>query len=249
MEFPFSHFIGEVCSALVTGNVVIAKPAEQTSLMAHFAVKLFQQAGLPIGVLQCLCGAGKVIGEKLVSDARVDGVIFTSSTDTAKRINQNLAKHNKLIPLIAGTGGQNAMIVDSSALAEQVVLDVLNSAFDSAGQRCSALRVLYVQHDVAPHILTMLKGAMAELKVGNPQHLTTDVGPVIDEMAQKRLLQHIETMRTVAKDCYQVPVDPEMQQQGIFVPPTLFELENLHHLRTRSVRSRVTCGSFSCFRI
>lgn len=230
-NFPLAIFIGEVCSALVTGNVVIAKPAEQTSLMAHFAVKLFQQAGLPIGVLQCLCGAGKVIGEKLVSDPRVDGVIFTGSTDTAKRINQNLAKHNKLIPLIAETGGQNAMIVDSSALAEQVVLDVLNSAFDSAGQRCSALRVLYVQHDVAPHILTMLKGAMAELKVGNPQHLTTDVGPVIDEMAQKRLLQHIETMRTVAKDCYQVPVDPEMQQQGIFVPPTLFELENLHHLK------------------
>ncbi|HEA3284067.1 bifunctional proline dehydrogenase/L-glutamate gamma-semialdehyde dehydrogenase PutA [Pasteurella multocida] len=230
-NFPLAIFIGEVCSALVTGNVVIAKPAEQTSLMAHFAVKLFQQAGLPIGVLQCLCGSGKVIGEKLVSDARVDGVIFTGSTDTAKRINQNLAKHNKLIPLIAETGGQNAMIVDSSALAEQVVLDVLNSAFDSAGQRCSALRVLYVQHDVAPHILTMLKGAMAELKVGNPQHLTTDVGPVIDEMAQKRLLQHIETMRTVAKDCYQVPVDPEMQQQGIFVPPTLFELENLHHLK------------------
>ncbi|HII3685004.1 TPA: bifunctional proline dehydrogenase/L-glutamate gamma-semialdehyde dehydrogenase PutA [Pasteurella multocida] len=230
-NFPLAIFIGEVCSALVTGNVVIAKPAEQTSLMAHFAVKLFQQAGLPIGVLQCLCGAGKVIGEKLVSDPRVDGVIFTGSTDTAKRINQNLAKHNKLIPFIAETGGQNAMIVDSSALAEQVVLDVLNSAFDSAGQRCSALRVLYVQHDVAPHILTMLKGAMAELKVGNPQHLTTDVGPVIDEMAQKRLLQHIETMRTVAKDCYQVPVEPEMQQQGIFVPPTLFELENLHHLK------------------
>ncbi|HED4428010.1 TPA: bifunctional proline dehydrogenase/L-glutamate gamma-semialdehyde dehydrogenase PutA [Pasteurella multocida] len=230
-NFPLAIFIGEVCSALVTGNVVIAKPAEQTSLMAHFAVKLFQQAGLPIGVLQCLCGAGKVIGEKLVSDPRVDGVIFTGSTDTAKRINQNLAKNDKLIPFIAETGGQNAMIVDSSALAEQVVLDVLNSAFDSAGQRCSALRVLYVQHDVAPHILTMLKGAMAELKVGNPQHLTTDVGPVIDEMAQKRLLQHIETMRTVAKDCYQVPVDPEMQQQGIFVPPTLFELENLHHLK------------------
>ncbi|MGC6396299.1 L-proline dehydrogenase /delta-1-pyrroline-5-carboxylate dehydrogenase [Pasteurella multocida] len=230
-NFPLAIFIGEVCSALVTGNVVIAKPAEQTSLMAHFAVKLFQQAGLPIGVLQCLCGSGKVIGEKLVSDPRVDGVIFTGSTDTAKRINQNLAKNDKLIPLIAETGGQNAMIVDSSALAEQVVVDVLNSAFDSAGQRCSALRVLYVQHDVAPHILTMLKGAMAELKVGNPQHLTTDVGPVIDEMAQKRLLQHIETMRTVAKDCYQVPVEPEMQQQGIFVPPTLFELENLHHLK------------------
>ncbi|MDH3003572.1 bifunctional proline dehydrogenase/L-glutamate gamma-semialdehyde dehydrogenase PutA [Pasteurella multocida] len=230
-NFPLAIFIGEVCSALVTGNVVIAKPAEQTSLMAHFAVKLFQQAGLPIGVLQCLCGSGKVIGEKLVSDSRVDGVIFTGSTDTAKRINQNLAKHNKLIPLIAETGGQNVMIVDSSALAEQVVLDVLNSAFDSAGQRCSALRVLYVQHDVAPPILTMLKGAMAELKVGNPQHLTTDVGPVIDEVAQKRLLQHIETMRTVAKDCYQAPVDPEMQQQGIFVPPTLFELENLHHLK------------------
>ncbi|HDR1022577.1 TPA: bifunctional proline dehydrogenase/L-glutamate gamma-semialdehyde dehydrogenase PutA [Pasteurella multocida] len=229
-NFPLAIFIGEVSSALVTGNVVIAKPAEQTSLMAHFAVKLFQQAGLPVGVLQCLCGSGKVIGEKLVSDPRVDGVIFTGSTDTAKRINRNIAKQQKLVPLIAETGGQNAMIVDSSALAEQVVVDVLNSAFDSAGQRCSALRVLYIQNDVAPSMLTMLKGAMAELKVGKPQHLNTDVGPVIDRTAQARLLQHINEMSKIAKDKFQVSIDPEANNNGIFVPPTLFEIDGIHRL-------------------
>lgn len=230
-NFPLAIFIGEVSSALVTGNVVIAKPAEQTSLMAHFAVKLFQQAGLPVGVLQCLCGEGKVIGEKLLSDQRVDGVIFTGSTETAKRINKNLAKQDKVVPLIAETGGQNAMIVDSSALAEQVVLDVLNSAFDSAGQRCSALRVLYVQKDVAPNMLAMLKGAMAELKVGNPQSLTTDIGPVIDETAQARLLKHIDEMSIIAKDKYQVQIAPDVAEKGIFVPPTLFEIDSIRHLK------------------
>ncbi|MDO9795145.1 aldehyde dehydrogenase family protein, partial [Glaesserella parasuis] len=148
----------------------------------------------------------KVIGSALVSDPRVNGVIFTGSTDTAKNINRNLQKSAHIVPLIAETGGQNAMIVDSSALAEQVVADVLNSAFDSAGQRCSALRVLYLQRDVAEHILTMLKGAMAELKVGRPQNLNTDVGPVIDKVAQERLLNHIDEMKKVAKSCYQVPI-------------------------------------------
>ncbi|MFK5246926.1 bifunctional proline dehydrogenase/L-glutamate gamma-semialdehyde dehydrogenase PutA [Glaesserella parasuis] len=230
-NFPLAIFVGEVSSALVAGNVVLAKPAEQTSLMAYYAVSLFHQAGIPEQALQCLTGSGKVIGSALVSDPRVNGVIFTGSTDTAKNINRNLQKSAHIVPLIAETGGQNAMIVDSSALAEQVVADILNSAFDSAGQRCSALRVLYLQRDVAEHILTMLKGAMAELKVGRPQNLNTDVGPVIDKVAQERLLNHIDEMKKVAKSCYQVPIDPKLSQTGIFVPPTLLEIEHINQLK------------------
>lgn len=230
-NFPLAIFVGEVASALVAGNVVLAKPAEQTSLMAHYAVELFYQAGVPREALQCLAGSGKVIGAALVADPRVNGVIFTGSTDTAKNINRNLQKSDKITPLVAETGGQNAMIVDSSALGEQVVADVINSAFDSAGQRCSALRVLYVQSDVADHILTMLKGAMAELKVGKPQHLQTDIGPVIDQVAQKRLLDHIEAFKKVAKSYYQVAVDPEIAENGIFVPPTLLEIDHISQLK------------------
>ncbi|MDE4031393.1 bifunctional proline dehydrogenase/L-glutamate gamma-semialdehyde dehydrogenase PutA [Glaesserella parasuis] len=230
-NFPLAIFVGEVSSALVAGNVVLAKPAEQTSLMAYYAVSLFHQAGIPEQALQCLTGSGKVIGSALVSDPRVNGVIFTGSTDTAKNINRNLQKSAHIVPLIAETGGQNAMIVDSSALGEQVVADILNSAFDSAGQRCSALRVLYLQRDVAEHILTMLKGAMAELKVGRPQNLNTDVGPVIDKVAQERLLNHIDEMKKVAKSCYQVPIDLELAQTGIFVPPTLLEIEYINQLK------------------
>lgn len=230
-NFPLAIFVGEVSSALVAGNVVLAKPAEQTSLMAHYAVELFHQAGIPPQALQCLPGSGKVVGTALVTDPRVNGVIFTGSTDTAKNINRNLQKSPQIVPLIAETGGQNAMIVDSSALGEQVVADVLNSAFDSAGQRCSALRVLYLQRDVADHILKMLKGAMAELKVGRPQNLNTDVGPVIDKVAQQRLLNHIEEIKKVAKSCYQVPIDPEVANSGIFVPPTLLEIDHISQLK------------------
>ena len=229
-NFPLAIFVGEVSSALVAGNVVIAKPAEQTSLMAHYAVSLFHQAGVPTAALQCLLGSGKEIGSALVSDPRVNGVIFTGSTETAKNINRNLQKNHNIVPLVAETGGQNAMIVDSSALGEQVVADVLNSAFDSAGQRCSALRVLYLQRDVADHILTMLKGAMAELNVGRPQQLDTDIGPVIDKVAQQRLLNHIEKMKASAKDFYQVPIASEIEQNGIFVPPTLLEIDSIRQL-------------------
>lgn len=229
-NFPLAIFTGEVVSALVAGNVVLAKPAEQTSLMAHYAVELFYQAGVPKSVLQCLPGSGAEIGNKLTADPRVDGVIFTGSTETAKTINRNLQKHSKIVPLIAETGGQNALIMDSSALGEQVVADVLNSAFDSAGQRCSALRVLYLQEDVADHILTMLKGAMAELRVGKPQLLNTDVGPVIDRTAQSRLLAHIEKMKAAAKSYYQVPITAEVEQNGIFVPPTLLEIDHISQI-------------------
>lgn len=230
-NFPLAIFVGEVSSALVAGNVVLAKPAEQTSLMAHFAVQLFHQAGVPEAALQCLPGSGKTVGAALVADSRVNGVIFTGSTETAKNINRNLQKNEKIIPLVAETGGQNAMIVDSSALGEQVVADVINSAFDSAGQRCSALRVLYLQRDVADHILTMLKGAMAELKVGRPQLLTTDIGPVIDKVAQQRLLDHIENTKKSAKSCYQVAISPEIAENGIFVPPTVLEIDHISQLK------------------
>lgn len=230
-NFPLAIFVGEVSSALVAGNVVLAKPAEQTSLMAHFAVNLFYQAGVPKSALQCLPGSGKTVGAALVADPRVNGVIFTGSTDTAKNINRNLQKNANIVPLVAETGGQNAMIVDSSALGEQVVADVLNSAFDSAGQRCSALRVLYLQRDVADHILTMLKGAMAELKVGRPQQLTTDIGPVIDKVAQQRLLDHIENIKKSAKSFYQVAIDPEIETNGIFVPPTVLEIDHISQLK------------------
>lgn len=229
-NFPLAIFTGEVVSALVAGNVVLAKPAEQTSLMAHYAVELCYQAGIPKGVLQCLPGSGAEIGNRLTAAPRVDGVIFTGSTETAKTINRNLQKQSKIVPLIAETGGQNALIMDSSALSEQVVADVLNSAFDSAGQRCSALRVLYLQEDVADHILTMLKGAMAELRVGKPQLLNTDVGPVIDRTAQSRLLAHIEKMKAVAKSYYQVPIATEVEQNGIFVPPTLLEIDHISQI-------------------
>ncbi|WP_386695125.1 bifunctional proline dehydrogenase/L-glutamate gamma-semialdehyde dehydrogenase PutA [Lonepinella sp. MS14435] len=230
-NFPLAIFIGEVSSALVAGNVVLAKPAEQTSLMAYFAVNLFHQAGIPKEALQLLTGSGKTIGESLTTDERVNGVIFTGSTDTAKRINSNIQKHGSLIPLIAETGGQNAMIVDSSALGEQVTIDVLNSAFDSAGQRCSALRVLYLQKDNADHLLELIKGAMAELVVGNPAQLTTDVGPVIDKVAQQRLLDHIEVMKKQAKSCYQVPIAKDVVENGIFVAPTLLEIDNINQLK------------------
>ncbi|WP_439235214.1 bifunctional proline dehydrogenase/L-glutamate gamma-semialdehyde dehydrogenase PutA [Lonepinella koalarum] len=230
-NFPLAIFIGEVSSALVAGNVVLAKPAEQTSLMAYFAVNLFHQAGIPKEALQLLTGSGKTIGESLTTDERVNGVIFTGSTDTAKRINTNLQKHDSLIPLIAETGGQNAMIVDSSALGEQVTIDVLNSAFDSAGQRCSALRVLYLQKDNADYLLELIKGAMAELVVGDPARLTTDVGPVIDKVAQQRLLDHIEVMKKQAKSCYQVPIAKDVAENGIFVAPTLLEIDNISQLK------------------
>ncbi|MCX7122509.1 MAG: bifunctional proline dehydrogenase/L-glutamate gamma-semialdehyde dehydrogenase PutA [Gammaproteobacteria bacterium] len=229
-NFPLAIFLGEVTAALAAGNTVIAKPSKQTPLIATFAVELLHQAGVPRAVIQLLPGSGRVIGAKLVSDPRIAGVIFTGSTDTARFINHSLAeKKGPIVPFIAETGGQNTMVVDSSALPEQVVRDVIASSFDSAGQRCSALRVLFLQHDIADNVLTMLSGAMAELKVGNPMLLQTDVGPVIDKSAQADLLQHIEAMKTHAKILYQTPLGPECAA-GYFVPPTLIEIPNIHIL-------------------
>lgn len=230
-NFPLAIFTGEVVAALAAGNTVVAKPAEQTSLIAAYAVSLMHQAGVPFEALQLVLGAGEV-GAALTQDARINGVIFTGSTEVARLINQTLAKRDDNPVLIAETGGQNAMIVDSTALAEQVCVDVLNSAFDSAGQRCSALRILCVQEDVADHMVKMIKGAMSELVVGNPKLLTTDVGPVIDAEAQQNLLAHIQKMKGVAKSFHEIkPSENVDSSQSTFVAPVLFELNNLNELQ------------------
>ena len=226
-NFPLAIFVGEVTAALAAGNAVVAKPAEQTSLIAHLAVKLLHEAGIPTDVLQLVLGAGDV-GAALTQDARISGVIFTGSTEVARLINQTLAKRQDYPVLIAETGGQNAMIVDSTALPEQVVADVLNSAFDSAGQRCSALRVLCVQEDIADKLIDMIKGAMNELRVGDTSDLAVDVGAVIDQEAKDNLLNHINKMKSIALSHHEIRL-PE--NQGTFVAPIMFELNNLYDLK------------------
>lgn len=230
-NFPLAIFTGEVVSALAAGNTVIAKPAEQTSLIATYAVSLMHQAGIPTSALQLVLGAGDV-GSALTGDARIGGVIFTGSTEVARLINKALSKRDDSPVLIAETGGQNAMIVDSTALPEQVCLDVLNSAFDSAGQRCSALRILCVQEDVADKMINIIKGAMDELVVGKPTQLTTDIGPVIDAEAQQNLLAHINRMKGVAKAYHEVKTAADVDSNNsTFVRPILFELNNLNELQ------------------
>ena len=230
-NFPLAIFTGEVVSALAAGNTVIAKPAEQTSLIATYAVSLMHQAGIPTSALQLVLGAGDV-GSALTGDARIGGVIFTGSTEVARLINKALSKRDDSPVLIAETGGQNAMIVDSTALPEQVCLDVLNSAFDSAGQRCSALRILCVQEDVADKMINIIKGAMDELVVGKPIQLTTDIGPVIDAEAQQNLLAHINKMKGVAKAYHEIKTAADVDDNNsTFVRPILFELNNLNELQ------------------
>ncbi|MFL6658003.1 MAG: bifunctional proline dehydrogenase/L-glutamate gamma-semialdehyde dehydrogenase PutA, partial [Massilia sp.] len=233
-NFPLAIFTGQVAAALAAGNVVLAKPAEQTPLIAHRAVQLFHQAGIPRGALQLLPGRGEVVGARLCADPRVKGVIFTGSTEVAQLINRTLATRaaaeNSDIALIAETGGQNALIVDSSALPEQVVQDVMTSAFDSAGQRCSALRVLFLQEDIADKTIKMLKGAMQELRVGNPDRLSTDIGPVIDSEAQQNLLKHIARIKASAKSHFALELPANLNAQGTFVAPTVLEIGSLAEL-------------------
>jgi RHH-type proline utilization regulon transcriptional repressor/proline dehydrogenase/delta 1-pyrroline-5-carboxylate dehydrogenase len=233
-NFPLAIFTGQVAASLAAGNVVLAKPAEQTPLIAHRAVELLHEAGVPRAALQFLPGRGEVVGAALTGDSRVKGVIFTGSTEVAQLINRTLAKRataeNVDIPLIAETGGQNAMIVDSSALPEQVVQDAISSAFDSAGQRCSALRVLFLQEDIADKTIKMLKGAMRELKVGSPDRLVTDIGPVIDAEAQQNLLSHINKLKATAVDYYSLDLPSEVTSAGTFVPPTVLEIRSLAEL-------------------
>jgi RHH-type proline utilization regulon transcriptional repressor/proline dehydrogenase/delta 1-pyrroline-5-carboxylate dehydrogenase len=233
-NFPLAIFLGEVSAALAVGNVVLAKPAEQTPLIAFRAIQLLHKAGVPTTALQFLPGKGETVGAKLVSDYRVKGVIFTGSTEVAQVINQTLAKRSVIekcdLPLIAETGGQNALIVDSSALPEQVVQDVLSSAFDSAGQRCSALRVLCLQHDIYDKTLQMLYGAMNELNVGYPDRLSIDIGPVIDLEAKNKLLTHIDNLRLQANSIFQIPLS-DMTREGHFIAPTVIEISDLSQLK------------------
>ena len=230
-NFPLAIFTGQVVAALVAGNAVIAKPAEQTPLIAAAAVRLLHEAGVPPEVLHLLPGDGATVGGALVADPRTAGVCFTGSTDVAKIINRTLARRTSAIPpLIAETGGQNAMIMDSSALPEQVVNDVCVSAFQSAGQRCSALRVLFVQEDVADKVIDMLAGAMDELVLGDPALLSTDVGPVIDDEAKAMLDGHIKRMMGEGRLIRRVKVGPRTEH-GSFVAPAAFEIDRLSRLQ------------------
>jgi RHH-type proline utilization regulon transcriptional repressor/proline dehydrogenase/delta 1-pyrroline-5-carboxylate dehydrogenase len=229
-------FSGQVAAALAAGNPVLAKPAEQTPLIAAQAVRILLEAGIPEGVVQLLPGRGETVGARLVGDDRVKGVMFTGSTEVARLLQRNVAgrldAQGRPIPLIAETGGQNAMIVDSSALTEQVVIDVVSSAFDSAGQRCSALRVLCLQEDSADRVIEMLKGAMAESRLGNPERLSVDIGPVIDQEAKAGIEKHIQAMRDKGRNVYQVAIaDSDEIKRGTYVMPTLIELDSFDELQ------------------
>jgi RHH-type proline utilization regulon transcriptional repressor/proline dehydrogenase/delta 1-pyrroline-5-carboxylate dehydrogenase len=230
-NFPLAIFLGQVSAALAAGNSVIAKPAEQTNLIGHAAVKLLHEAGIPEAVLQFLPGDGATVGAALTKDPRVAGVAFTGSTDTARAINRALAgrEAGPIATLIAETGGQNAFIADSSALPEQLVKDAMGSAFTSAGQRCSAARVLFVQDDIADKVMTMLAGAMDELKVGDPGLLSTDVGPVIDADALKILDDHAARMANEARLIKQANVGDDTAH-GTFFAPHAWELKSLGQL-------------------
>ncbi|WP_432696642.1 bifunctional proline dehydrogenase/L-glutamate gamma-semialdehyde dehydrogenase PutA [Marinobacterium sp. YM272] len=226
-NFPLAIFTGQVLAALAAGNSVLAKPADQTPLIATRAVELMHEAGIPKEVVQLLPGAGASVGAALTSDPRINGVCFTGSTGTAQIINRVMAeKMAPDAPLVAETGGLNAMIVDSTALPEQVVRDVLASSFQSAGQRCSALRMLYVQKDIADHLLEMLFGAMDELRMGNPWELSTDVGPVIDKVAQAKIENHCEKFAQKGR----VLKSLAKPQEGIFVAPTVIRLDGIEEL-------------------
>ena len=229
-NFPLAIFTGQIAAALAAGNSVIAKPAEQTNLIGHAAVKLLHEAGIPVDVLQFLPGDGATVGAALTRDPRVAGVAFTGSTDTARAINRALAARDAAIGvLIAETGGQNALIADSSALPEQLVKDALASAFTSAGQRCSAARVLFVQADIADKVIGMLAGAMAELSVGDPALLSTDVGPVIDDDARCLLDEHAGRMQGTAKLIAEAPLGAGTGH-GTYFAPRAWELSALSQL-------------------
>ncbi len=229
-NFPFAIFTGQVVAALMAGNAVIAKPAEQTPIIAFEATKLMFEAGVPHSALQLVVGDGAV-GAALVEHPVCGGVSFTGSNATAFKINRTLAaKNGPFVPFIAETGGLNTMIVDSTALPEQVVDDVIISAFGSAGQRCSALRLLLLQDDIAPRILPMLKGAMADLTVGNPLNIHTDIGPLIDAEAHEMLTRHREVMNGVGEILATAPLDDDVAQKGYYFAPTLCRLKEFDDL-------------------
>lgn len=233
-NFPLAIFLGQITAAIAAGNAVIAKPAGQTSLIAYRSVELLLEAGIPGGVLNYVPGSGSKIGRQVINDPRLDGVVFTGSTEVAQQLFRGLANRDgAILPLIAETGGMNAMIVDSSALPEQVVSDVIMSAFNSAGQRCSALRLLFVQDDVADHTIKLLKGAMAEQQLGNPALIQSDIGPVIDVNAKIELERYIAGLRQTAKEIATAAL-PADASRGNFVAPVAFEI-TLDQLPEREV--------------
>jgi RHH-type proline utilization regulon transcriptional repressor/proline dehydrogenase/delta 1-pyrroline-5-carboxylate dehydrogenase len=229
-NFPLAIFTGLVSAPLAAGNAVIAKPAGQTPLIGALAIELMHRAGIPRDIVQLAPGSGRVVGGALTAHPLLSGVVFTGSTETARMINRTLAgRDGPIIPFVAETGGQNAMIVDSSALPEQVTRDVISSAFQSAGQRCSALRVLFVQEDVADAMIKMISGAMEALNVGDPSDLATDVGPVIDETAKKVLDDHLKWLdKNAKKICRLKP--PKEAANGFFVAPAFYEIQSLSQL-------------------
>lgn len=232
-NFPLAIFLGQVAAAIVVGNTVVAKPAEQTSLVALRTIELMKEVGLPDGVVEPVIARGRVVGENIVPDERIQAVMFTGSTETGSWISRKLAeRHGDPVPLIAETGGQNCMVVDSTALPEQVVDDVVASGFQSAGQRCSALRVLFLQDDVADKIIEMIKGAMAELTVGDPAFFSTDVGPVIDKKALGALNEHVEYLKSRGTLHYacDAPKLADDIDHNFFVP-RLYEIDNLSVLK------------------
>jgi RHH-type proline utilization regulon transcriptional repressor/proline dehydrogenase/delta 1-pyrroline-5-carboxylate dehydrogenase len=233
-NFPLAIFVGQVAAALATGNTVLAKPAEQTPGVAQAAVNLLHAAGVPIGALQLLHGPGETVGAALVAQRGVAGVVFTGSTEVAKTINRALAaKDGPIVPLIAETGGINAMVVDSSALPEQVVDAVVQSAFRSAGQRCSALRLLCVHEGIADAVIAMLQGAARELVLGDSADLATDVGPVIDREAFDAIQRHIQRLKSESKVLLALenPAQAATKTIANLIGPHAFEVARIADVR------------------
>lgn len=229
-NFPIAIFTGQIVAALMAGNAVIAKPAEQTPIIAHKIIKLMLEAGVPPQTLNLILGDGKV-GAALIEAKNLAGVAFTGSTHVAQLINQTLSQKSGAVPrLIAETGGQNAMIVDSSALTEQVVDDVIHSAFGSAGQRCSACRILYLQDDIADKTIEMLKGTMQAIKVGDPSDISTDIGPLINEEARAIVQHHKVRLEGFGKKISEVPMEKNLENQGTFFAPIAYEISDINHL-------------------
>ena len=225
-NFPIAIFTGQIIAALLTGNTVIAKPAEQTSIIAYKLIKILFEAGLPKEALQLVLGDGESIGDEVLKNKHIKGVLFTGSSETANKIQHNLNQRKEIISLTAETGGQNFMIVDSSALTEQVVDDVIESAFNSAGQRCSALRVLAIQDEVYDKTINMLIGATKKLKVGLPYLLDTDIGPLIDIEAKNKILKHLDRFKE--KILFNSELDKNLE--GFFIQPTIIEINDLKEI-------------------
>lgn len=230
-NFPLAIFSGQIFAALVSGNTVISKPADSTSIIAHYAVNMMLECGVPKSALHLLLGKGSEVSKYIIEDNRISGVCFTGSNDTAKSINMALASRDAAIaPFIAETGGQNAMIVDSSALLEQVCDSVIQSAFGSIGQRCSALRVLYVQEDIYPKLIALIRGAMNELSIGDTNDFSNDLGPVITESVKKELQKHVDFMASKGCDVIDVHKSCNDSKNGSFFPPHIIKIENINDI-------------------